>query len=392
MDMESLLGFPMVRKLMNQFAETTGLMSPKKIPRRYLWTDAFAVCNFLELYSQTGEAKYLQLAVSLVDQVHTILGRHRPEDARKGWISGLEDEEGKKHPTKGGLRIGKSLDERKPEEPPDEKLEWDRDGQYYHYLTKWMHALHQISRTTQDSKFTLWALELAKTAHAHFVYDPGAGRKRMYWKMSIDLSYPLVSSMGHHDPLDGLVTYCELQSTAPKDLGATFEYDLAPEISEMIAICAGKSWVSDDPLGIGGLLADAYRVFQLTFDGGHEYMDLLEIMLKSALPGLKSFLEQRSLTLPAHYRLPFREFGLSIGLGAVKRMAKRINSPFEKSANLARLEPPIQQMTPYLPLIEEIEKFWLEPLRQKADTWTEHQDINRVMLATSLAPDGFLNL
>jgi hypothetical protein len=390
--MESLLGLPMVRKLMNQFAETTGLMSPKKIPRRYLWTDAFAVCNFLELYSQTGEAKYLQLAVSLVDQVHNVLGRHRPEDPRKGWISGLEDEEGKKHPTKGGLRIGKSLDERKADEPPDEKLEWDRDGQYYHYLTKWMHALHQISRATQDSKFTLWALGLAKTAHAHFVYDPGSGRKRMFWKMSIDLSYPVVPSMGHHDPLDGLVTYRELQAAAPKDLGASAEYDLTPEISEMAAICAGKSWVSDDPLGIGGLLADAYRVFQLTLDGGHNHFDLLEVMLKSALPGLKSFLEQGPLNLPAHYRLPFREFGLSIGLGAVKRMAKRINSPFEKSADLARLEPTIRQMTPYLPLIEEIEKFWLEPLRQKAETWIDHQDINRVMLATSLAPDGFLNL
>jgi len=390
--MESLLGLPMVRKLMNQFAETTGLMSPKKVPRRYLWTDAFAVCNFLELYNQTGEAKHLQLAVSLVDQVHNVLGRHRPEDPRKGWISGLEDEEGKKHPTQGGLRIGKSLDERKPNEPPDEKLEWDRDGQYYHYLTKWMHALHQIGRVTQDSRFNLWALELAKTAHAHFVYDPGSGRKRMVWKMSIDLSYPVVPSMGHHDPLDGLVTYRELQSPATKDLKASPEYNLSQEISEMAAICAGKSWVSDDPLGIGGLLADAYRVFQLTFDGGHEHFDLLEIMLKSSLPGLKSFLEQGSLTLPAHYRLPFREFGLSIGLGAVKRMARRINSPFEKSADLTRLEPTIQQMISYLPLIEEIEKFWLEPLRQKAETWTDHQDINRVMLATSLAPDGFLNL
>jgi len=34
----------------------------------------------------------------------------------------------------------------------------------------------------------------------------------MHWKMSIDLSYVLVPSMGQHDPLDGLVTYCELQA------------------------------------------------------------------------------------------------------------------------------------------------------------------------------------
>ncbi len=41
---------------------------------------------------------------------------------------------------------------------------------------------------------------------AAFVYTaPGVGTKRMYWKMSIDLSRPQVASMGHHDALDGLV-------------------------------------------------------------------------------------------------------------------------------------------------------------------------------------------
>lgn len=39
----------------------------------------------------------------------------------------------------------------------------------------------------------------------------------MYWKMSIDLSSPLVPSMGQHDPLDGLITYLQLQATAPLD-------------------------------------------------------------------------------------------------------------------------------------------------------------------------------
>lgn len=44
--------------------------------------------------------------------------------------------EGKRHPTMGGLRIGKTLAERGPSEVFDENREWDRDGQYYHYLTK----------------------------------------------------------------------------------------------------------------------------------------------------------------------------------------------------------------------------------------------------------------
>ncbi|MEM2640945.1 MAG: hypothetical protein QW374_06820 [Candidatus Bathyarchaeia archaeon] len=124
-----------VEEIMNSFAYRTGLSSDLK-PRRYLWTDAFAVCNFLELYRKGFGEKYRNLALKLVDQVHFILGRHRDDDVRKGWISGLNDEEGFKHPTIGGLRIGKPLPERKPDEPLDEYLEWEWDGQYYHYLMR----------------------------------------------------------------------------------------------------------------------------------------------------------------------------------------------------------------------------------------------------------------
>src|SRR5216684_2205383 len=58
---------------------------------------------------------------------------------------------------RGGLRIGKKLPERSAGEPFDEQLEWDRDGQYFHYLTKWMHALDQVARSTKQPRFNLWA-------------------------------------------------------------------------------------------------------------------------------------------------------------------------------------------------------------------------------------------
>ncbi len=127
----------MIETLMVEFAERTGLTSESE-PQRYLWTDAFAVCNFLELSRQSGDGRFQDLALQLVDQVHHVLGRHRPDDSRRGWISGLEGERGGEHPTIGGLRIGKPLQERKPDEPPDERLEWEQDGQYFHYLTKWI--------------------------------------------------------------------------------------------------------------------------------------------------------------------------------------------------------------------------------------------------------------
>ncbi len=377
---------------MIDFANLTGLSTALKVPRRYLWTDAFAVCNFLELYRATGEEKYKHLALRLVDQVHNILGRHREDDPRVGWISGLNDQEGKMHPTKGGLRIGKKINERKPADPHDERLEWDRDGQYYHYLTKWMHALNRLSRVTGDSTYNMWAIELAKTAHARFTYVPSSGgQKRMYWKMSIDLSYPLVQSMGHHDPLDGFITYNQLQATEARDSGKP-ALDLNAEIVDMADICNGKNWATDDPLGIGGLLGDACKLVQLTINENLEQTGLVEDLLDFSLLGLESYARSNSLKLPADYRLAFRELGLAIGLRAVEKLQGLIGENPDHFAKKHPLHLCIECLMRYSPLSGIIEKFWLERKNREASSWTDHHDINMVMLATSLAPDGYLTL
>jgi hypothetical protein len=151
--------------LMNDFAVRTGLDSDQPV-QRYLWTDAFAVCNYLGLARNTGDQRYRDLVLRLVSQVHHTLGRHRQDDARHGWISGLAEGEGEAHPTRGGLRIGKPLPERGARDAFDERLEWDRDGQYFHYLTKWMHALDQLSRATGESRYNLWARELSPLVQA----------------------------------------------------------------------------------------------------------------------------------------------------------------------------------------------------------------------------------
>lgn len=106
-------------ELMLDFAQRSGLDSGQS-GRRYLWTDAFAVCNFLGLARMTGNNRFRELALRLVDQVHGTLGRHRHDDPRNGWISGLGEREAAVHPTRGGLRIGKKLAERTPAEPVNE--------------------------------------------------------------------------------------------------------------------------------------------------------------------------------------------------------------------------------------------------------------------------------
>ncbi len=391
--MEPDASISIVREIMTDFADSTGLSSSRNPPQRYLWTDSFAVCNFLELFRRTRDENYRGLALRLVDQVHHTLGRHRRDDPRSGWISALDADQGETHPTGGGLRIGKKLDERRRGEPLNEQLEWDRDGQYYHYLTKWMHALNRVGIATGDPAYLRWGMELAQTAHSRFTYThPSDGRKRLYWKMSIDLSYPLVLAMGQHDPLDGLVTYSELQTTASSEFALSALPDLSPEISDMAVICREENWTTNDTLGLGGLLIDAWRIAQLMTRGGLVDAGLLEALLDSARLGLESFKADNPLKYRARQRLPFRELGLAIGLKGVGMMQEYI----EKNPGGLGLESSLQRkmvaLSEYLPLSNIIERFWLDNKNREAGNWGEHREINMVMLATSLAPEGFLTV
>jgi len=379
--------------LMMDFAERSGL-DTGHAGRRYLWTDAFAVCNFLGLARMTRDNRYRELALRLVDQVHQTLGRHRQDDPRSGWISGLSEHEGTAHPVRGGLRIGKELPERGADEPANERLEWERDGQYFHYLSKWMHALDQLTRSTKRPEFNLWARELAATAFDAFTYSPSTtwASRRMYWKMSIDLSRPLVHSMGQHDPLDGYITVLQLRSTAASLAEAAAKPDLEDETRQFAAMVRHGEWATADPLGLGGLLIDAYRVAQLTQQGTVPNQRLVEDLLDASLAGLQHYARSSELQLPLEYRLAFRELGLAIGLHAVERMWQAANSDAGRSSTNARLRAQLEAIMQYAPMRDEIESFWRNAAHRDSGTWSEHRDINDVMLATSLAPDGFLVL
>jgi hypothetical protein len=337
------------------------------------------VCTYLGLRGATGNNDYLELALALVDQVHTILGRHRTDDPREGWISGLSEEEGRRHPTAGGLRIGKSLNERQRTDPLDERLEWERDGQYFHYLTRWMHALCRVAAVTGEAVYHRWAVELAEAAYAGFaVASPGG--KRLCWKMSIDLTRPAVATSGHHDPLDGFVTF--------REIAGPEESRLDEELAELANMIADRDWATTDPLGIGGLLFDANRVIRLTAAGSMNASELAATLVGAAGDSLAAYTRDPALELPAEYRLAFRELGLCIGLHAATRalpIVERHQSVF--GAGFAR---ELERVGQYAPLAGTIEAFWRQPASQGANTWREHEDINAVTLATSLLPDEFL--
>jgi hypothetical protein len=371
-------------RLMQQFARDTGLEGDAPA-RRCLWTDAFAVCNALSLHRASGDAYWLDLALRLVDQVHQVLGRFRQGDPRKGWISGLGDAEGELRPTAGGLRIGKPFPERPVNAPSDPAFEWEQDGQYYHYLTQWMYALSRVSAATGDARYHEWAVELARVAHRSFAVADARGGKRLLWKMSIDLTRPLVDSSGHHDPLDGLATYATLVAqadTLPPE-GEGERADLHQETRELAETCAGHGWATADPLGIGGLLISAYRVAQVEVVGRVRVPGLLENALEDAARSLSAFRRSKALEVPLRYRLPFREIGLSIGLAAAERL---------KELPLAsEVQHVVEGILGYADLRVRIERTWLAPASRRTDSWGDHRDINAVMLATSLLPDAYLS-
>ncbi|MBI0583305.1 MAG: hypothetical protein ISF22_03655 [Methanomassiliicoccus sp.] len=365
-------------ELMSDFARRTGLDPPADASRRYLWTDAFAVCNYLEMHRLTGRRQDLDLALRLVDQVHQVLGRHRPDDRRRGWISGLSEEEGAMRPTAGGLRIGKTSNERGRDEAPDPYLEWEQDGQYFHYLTKWMHALSRTAEATGEERYLRWAMDLAAVAQDRFSHPAPGGGRRMYWKMSIDLSYPLVPSMGQHDALDGYATYRELERAAERFSSGSFP-DLGPALRDVGGMCRGGSWATDDPLGAGSLLIDALRIART--DAG---ATLLRRVLAAAAVSLEAIGGENDA--PAVRRLAFRELGLSIGLHAAERLRERARGAEMDSVLAGQIE----MLGVHIPLGRRIEAFWSDPKNRDNSTWREHEDINSVMLATCLAPGTFL--
>lgn len=308
--------------------------------RRYLWTDAFAVETYLALAAATSEPRYVTRAQDLVVRVHRELGR------------GSAD-----HPLAGGLRIGKPLPERGPNEPYDAELEWERDGQYFHYLTKWMLALDQLARRTSDETNHRWARELATVAHGAFAYGE-RGERRMFWKLSVDLTRPLVLSMGQHDPLDGYVTCVELDASA-RELGFQPVPDLALLRDDFATMARETDLGTSDPLGIGELLVAARRL-ERAAPGD----PLAVVAHDAAVAGLRSFIDLPELRLPVDRRLAFRELGLAIGLAGVRSHDS--------------------ELQPYALLRTEIETFWLDPAHQRAASWRKHEDINDVMLAAAL--------
>ncbi|MBU3729678.1 MAG: hypothetical protein FGM37_10610 [Phycisphaerales bacterium] len=380
--------------LMRAFVVRTGA-DGRAPSRRYLWTDAYAVLALVGLHRVTCRQSHLDSALILVRRVHEELGRFRADDTRSGWISGLPEEEGARRPTAGGLRIGKPELERPPGAALDERLEWDRDGQYFHYLTKWMIALNRLAHATGDAQWNDWAVDLAMASWPAFAAPPDmAGTPRMHWKMSTDLSRPLVASMGHHDPLDGLTAFAQIRASQ-RALGSERRSSaLDAAWADMYAMCRrSRSWATTDPLGIGGILLDLAAIVRLTADGDCECGPTLHAVIADSVRSLDAFAAGHDPGGAAGRRLAFRELGLCIGLHAVDPIRSWIlHAPrrFGPEGHAGMLLGGVQALAERIGLRDEIVSCWLEPAAQSTPAWRGHEDINSAMLAASLVPDACL--
>jgi hypothetical protein len=248
-----------------------------------------------------------------------------------------------------------------------------------------------VSHATGDPRYLGWALELARAAHAAFVYTRADdGRQLMHWKMSIDLRRVLVPSMGHHDPLDGFLVYSELRAGLPPSAPASDRAFLDGAIADMRAMAELGDWTTDDALGIGGLLTGAHALMQLPGHARAEDPGFCLQLLHCACRGLRGFLQRSPFALPPSHRLGFRELGLAIGLRAVPGLHglwQAGSRPVDREVR-GRLD----ELKGQVLLADRIEACWLAPAARTAPSWTSHLDINEVMLATSMAPEGYLSV
>lgn len=200
----------------------------------------------------------------------------------------------------------------------------------------------------------------------------------MYWKMSTDLSRPLVTNMGMHDPLEGLICCLGIINRFPDRIS---EFDFMLTVFDKM--CEGINWETSDSLGIGALLLNSLR---LKFQKEHVPENISpESLMQQSLQSLDNF-QQNLFNENANRRLAFRECGLALGIQMIKGIYEKYHYPDIPHARLQN----------YFLLAEDFEDFWLNPKNHECHTWKDHLDINEVSLAASLLgnlqPEVFLTI
>lgn len=126
--------------------------------------------------------------------------------------------------------------------------------------------------------------------------------------------------------------------------------------------------------------------------GASKDTELFSKLLYGAENGLRHWKLTGMLSRPSYERLGFRELGLAIGLAGVEWMRKNFAPDADLFRNLENPHIQLDALGEFLSEKERILSFWLEPNHREGPLWKEHEDINDVMLATAMLPEGAIRL
>jgi hypothetical protein len=199
-----------------------------------------------------------------------------------------------------------------------------------------MFALNRYALATNNIEYQKHAIVLAKTAYKAFVYSRPMGF-RMYWKMNIQLTHPLVRSQGNLDPYDGLLTYSLLemtnrhflQKTTQESQSLSNELSLKQEMKcfETMVNSLYHGYYSSDPLDLGEALwlshffasdqssaqltnaVDANTDIDIVHMNAKWSKHLFDVSLSTLISMKSNF-----TSWPSFKRLAFRDFGSALGL------------------------------------------------------------------------------
>jgi hypothetical protein len=150
---------------------------------------------------------------------------------------------------------------------------------------------------------------MAKAVLFRFITNVSAKRPKMFWKLSMDLSQPIVDSEGNLDPIDGYVTYTRLQETSDD------HHVLDEELAALKKIVDDKveNYSSSDVLDLGMMLWTVHwLVPQPTWPVSALWPAKLQHrVFEHLFVAIKNF---RLFYLSKEKRLACREFGAALGL------------------------------------------------------------------------------
>lgn len=318
--------------------------------RRYLWTDAFGIVNFisqaklLRSLDQGMEAEqqvqdYLTAASQLITAVYDCLGSPRSSK----YPMAAADDGGYK-----GLRIGKVLARR----ATDQGMQYD--GMYWHYLAQFLFAVTRYVQESHDQCQLDRVIRLVKQVHPAFLV-PGRGYR---WKINTDLT-PIADAhptQPTHDAVTAWIMYSLLNRLSGAQQGQLDQemVDLLPIVRQYYQQDI-QQLLSDamDPLGLG------LQLWSCQWVQGARPQQFREQLLGIARP-----LMQRHCAISQDRDLNFRLYGALMGM----RLYDHSNRPYAEAETMRFLE--------------------VELSREVGDS--AHSMINKVMFASAVNPTAFM--